>query len=399
LAEAGALQDAAEQASRAKSEFLANMSHEIRTTMNGVMGMIDLALEDAATEEQKDYLVLARDSADTLLTVINDILDFSKIEAGKLDLVPAPFDLKELIDQIARTFARRAADKGIGLHYAIHKDTPSQMVADRVRICQVITNLVGNAVKFTECGEVRLEVFLQHRTGCHAVLGFVVSDAGIGIPLDKQKTIFESFAQADTSLSRNHGGTGLGLAISANLVKLMGGTIGVESEHGKGSRFHFTIEVETIEEFKPQPSTNGYHTARAFAAPALRPQGLRVLLAEDNEVNQRVVRIMLENRGHSVTVADSGLLAVEFSAKEPFDVVLMDVSMPEMDGLEATAAIRRREEGTNCHLPIIALTAHAMTGDKELCLAAGMDGYLAKPIRSGEIVDAMKAVLPVTATV
>jgi CheY-like chemotaxis protein len=375
------------------------MSHEIRTPMNGVMGMIDLALEDATTEEQKDYLVLARDSADTLLTVINDILDFSKIEAGKLDLVPAPLDLKELVDQIARAFARRAADKGICLDYVIHKGTPLQLVADRVRICQVITNLVENAVKFTEYGEVKLEVFLQQRTGSRAMLGFVVSDTGIGIPADKQETIFESFAQADTSLSRNHGGTGLGLAISAKLVKLMGGTIGVESEPGKGSRFQFTIDVETIEELKALPSTNGNHAVRAMDVSVERGAGLRVLLAEDNVVNQRVVRIMLENRGHAVTVAGNGLEAVEVSAKEQFDVVLMDVSMPEMDGFEATAAIRRREDGTDCRLPIIALTAHAMTGDKELCLAAGMDAYLAKPIRSGEIIETMKTVLPVTATV
>jgi signal transduction histidine kinase/ActR/RegA family two-component response regulator len=399
LDEAAALQDAAESANRAKGEFLANMSHEIRTPMNGVMGMIDLALEDATVPEQSEALRLARDSADTLLTVINDILDFSKIEAGKLDLVPARFDLRVLIDQIARTFVHRAAEKGVRMHYIVRVGTPAHVMADRVRICQVITNLVGNAVKFTDEGEVKLEVYLKERTGRRAVLGFVVSDTGIGIPVDKQQVIFEAFAQADNSLSRSYGGTGLGLAISTSLVKLMGGAIDVESEPGKGSRFHFTIDVETLEESDKQTPDNGSHQLSALSRPVRRHLGPRILLAEDNEVNQRVVRIMLENRGHSVTVVNSGVQAVELSAAEAFDVVLMDVSMPVMDGFEATAAIRRRERGGDRHIPIIALTAHAMTGDRERCLAAGMDGYLTKPIRPTEIVEALKAVLPASATV
>ncbi len=399
LDEAGALQDAAEAANRVKSEFLANMSHEIRTPMNGVMGMLDLAIEDSASAAQRDYLELARDSADTLLTVINDILDFSKIEAGKLDLVSAPFDLRELLDQIARSFARRAAEKNIRLLYDVDSHAPWLVIADRVRICQVITNLVGNAVKFTERGEVTLKVLLKERKGQRAVLGFVVSDSGIGIARDKQTKIFESFAQVDSSLSRSYGGTGLGLAISSSLVKLMSGSIGVESELGKGSRFHFTIEVEALDEGdqrKPHREAdylNGLHQlGRPF-------RGLQVLLAEDNEVNQRVVRIMLESRGHSVTSVADGLQAVELSDQRNFDVILMDVSMPIMDGLEATAEIRRRERESGRHLPIIALTAHAMTGDKERCLQAGMDGYLAKPIKANEIVEAMRALLPDAATV
>ncbi len=399
LSEAAALQDAAESANRAKGEFLANMSHEIRTPMNGVMGMIDLALEDSVSDEQRDYLALARDSAATLLTVINDILDFSKIEAGRLDLVPASFNLRELLDQIARGFARRAAEKNIALYHRVHEDVPALVIADRIRICQVITNLVGNAVKFTERGEVSLDVFLKERIGRRDTLAFVVSDTGIGIPVDSQATIFDSFAQVDSSLSRSYGGTGLGLAISSNLVKLMGGSISVDSAPGKGSRFHFTIEVERAGEVGVEPAPKGPDSCRDTRPLTGRPAGLQVLLAEDNEVNQKVIRMMLENRGHTVTVANNGRRAIDLSERCAFDVVLMDVSMPVMDGFEATAAIRRREQGSGSRLPIVALTAHAMTGDKERCLAAGMDGYLAKPIKAHQIVDAMKALLPDAAAV
>ncbi|MDR3701215.1 MAG: response regulator [Candidatus Sulfopaludibacter sp.] len=519
LEQTGALKEAAESANRAKSEFLANMSHEIRTPMNGVMGMLDLVLQTKPSEEQEECLLMARSSADALLTVINDILDFSKIEAGRLEMDALEFNLHDSLEESVKTFAFRASEKGIELLCEVGPGVPALIFADLARLRQVITNLLGNALKFTENGEVCLRVLEEDAPigdGCR--LHFAVCDTGIGIPVEKQKVIFEAFSQADTSTARKYGGTGLGLTICARLVQMMGGKIWVCSEPGKGSSFHFTVTVQSLSPASvdtlpatgplagvgilvvdhsaahrrilagilsswgmkvseaseagealdalvreqhagsrfevvlvddPIPGTDGFAFARRVTAacrpaPAItlmlspgeredparcRLEGvancltkplrrtdlrdallhalgsgsdlpaaaagaavnglqlaeaprcqLRVLLAEDNPVNQKVARKFMERRGHSVTVAGNGREAIELAAQQTFDLVLMDVQMPEMDGFAATAALRARESGTASHLPIIAMTAHAMKGDEERCLEAGMDAYVAKPI-------------------
>jgi two-component system sensor histidine kinase/response regulator len=511
--------DAAETANRAKSEFLANMSHEIRTPMNAVMGMIDLALDSPAGQERREYLELARSSSESLLTIINDILDFSKVEAGMLRLDPVEFSLSESLGASLSALALRAHEKGLELALHIAPEMGDAFVGDSSRLRQVIVNLLGNAIKFTARGEVVVEVAQESATADQAVLHFVVRDTGIGIPPEQHERIFDAFAQADGSTTRQYGGTGLGLTISAKLVRLMGGRIWLESEVGRGSSFHFTaslgrstrplaparphrpdlvhqLDVLVVDDnatnrlilremlarlgMRPQvaedgatallrmgeaagaghgfplvlldanmPDLDGFAVAekmrndprlagavimmltsssqrddsarcrelglaayvtkpirqgelyaavcralgaaeyqRAPARAAEQTEGgkpLSILLVEDNPVNQRLAVGLLAKRGHQVRVAENGKIAVDMLGSESFDLVLMDVQMPVMGGLEATRLIRERERGQGGHVPIAALTAHAMSGDRELCLNAGMDGYATKPLHAAEL--------------
>ena len=440
--------EAAEAANRAKSQFLANMSHEIRTPLNGVVGMLELLSGTPLDAQQQHYASIARSSADSLLRLINDILDFSKIEAGKLELEEFDFDLRRLVDDVVEVFAERAHAKGLELTCAIDPDVPAVVRGDADRLRQVLVNLTGNAIKFTERGRVELHVAaaradreqetvekghdqesithrpagegspppttpLRSKIGSQSefcTLSFAISDTGIGIPADRLDRLFQSFSQVDASTTRKFGGTGLGLAVCKQLVELQGGEIGVRSEPNRGSIFYFTVRLRTPQPSSDAPSASLPPKQRESLPVAERPDatlsaprgvqtervdGRRILIAEDNEVNQMVASAILTRVGFECDVVADGRQAVEAVRENDYDLVLMDCQMPGMDGFEATRAIRLQEQSAACgkHLPIVALTANAVKGDCETCLAAGMDGYIAKPIDTLRLTETIKLLL------
>jgi len=387
----------AEQANRAKSEFLANMSHEVRTPMNAIIGMTNLALATELTAMQRHYLQTVRDSSELLLNIINDILDFSKIEADRLELQQRPFHLGTVLDNIVRSLKLKAGEKGLGLILDHDPIDGSQWIrGDDLRLRQVLMNLVGNAIKFTSSGEVTVICEEQH-SGDELEVSFFVNDTGIGVPPEAQKTIFHLFSQADNSITRLYGGTGLGLAISQRLVQMMGGQIRLTSVEGQGSTFYFVLRF---------PLAEKEAECRQVLAGCDLPVrcALRILLVDDIATNRDLARMLLENDGHSVSCADSAMGAFAALADNHYDCMLLDIQMPEMDGFQVTRLVRMAEKDMapdflphqeimtevaarlyGGHLPLIAMTAHAMSGDRERCLQAGMDGYISKPFQLEEI--------------
>lgn len=391
LAQEQAARVEAERASVAKSQFLTNISHELRTPMTAIIGMTDLSLMEPLSPNVREYLDAVQTNAHLLLELLNEILDLSKLEAGTLTLESAPLQLRKILGELKHTFGHRADQKGLKLEVIVDQGVPNHLIGDSLRLRQIVFNLLANAIKFTERGRVTLDVRIESSCDREAWIKFTVSDTGIGISSADQDRIFAPFTQVDASTRRRRDGAGLGLAISADLIRAMAGSRSVRSELGKGSKFSFVIPL-LIDRNKldkaPHPAPQGESQLIDFLEEKSATSPIRILLAEDTPTNQLLVRHALSKRGHQVVVAGDGRTAVDLARRGRYDVVLMDLQMPDMDGFEATAAIRRLPGEQP---PIIALTAHTMVGDRERCLAAGMQNYLSKPIDLRELISVVEA--------